>query len=94
MGNTIPDHLRASIMRLVESQQEEAKEVERALREAHGEPVDDGEEETIRAVKVAEAEESGDESGDKVVVSVLACSLSCSPRRPPVPASSKPQSNR
>jgi len=76
MGNTIPDHLRASIMRLVESQEQEAQEVERALRAAHGVPMDEGDEETHRAVKVTEGEESGDDSGDKVVVSV------------PVPASS------
>ena len=72
MGNTIPDHLRASIMRLVESQAQEAEEVERALREAHGVPLDDDEEEeTVRAVKVTEGEDSGDESGDKVVVSLF-----------------------
>lgn len=69
MGNTIPDHLRASIMRLVQSQEEEAEELERALREAHG-PADEGEEEA-RVVRVVEGEESGDEDGDKVVVSLV-----------------------
>ena len=58
-------------MRLVQSQQEEAEEVERALREAHGAPPDDDDDTNVpqRAVRVAEGEESGDESGDKVVVS-------------------------
>jgi len=68
VGNTIPDHLRASIMRLVQSQEEEAEELERALKEAHG-GADEGGEEEARAVRVIEGEESGDEDGDKVVVS-------------------------
>lgn len=70
MGNTIPEHLRQSIMRLVQSQEEEEEEVARALREAHGEvPEDDGEDTVVRAIRVAEGEESEDESGDHVVVS-------------------------
>ena len=76
MGNSIPNHLRAAIMRLVESQEEEAKEQERALREAHGPPPDEleGEEEGMRdRVKVyADGDDSGEESsaeGEKVVVS-------------------------
>lgn len=88
MGNTIPDHLRESIMRLVQSQEEEEEDLARALREAHGEPighhqVDDGEEETIRGIRVAEGEESDDESGDKVVVSRIS-----DPLEHPVPVGS------
>ena len=70
MGNSIPDHLRASIMRLVQSQEEEEEEEARALREAHGEPIEEGEDDT-RGIKVAEGEESENEEGDKVVVSFL-----------------------
>ena len=76
MGNTIPDHLRESIMRLVETQAEEAEEEARALREAHGfdddQDGEDGEPQTEgKKLGVAgDGEESGDEvEGDKVVVS-------------------------
>ena len=82
MGETIPDHLRDSIMRLVESQAEEEREQEKALREAHGfiglaiaqnaesDDEDEGSEGRGKLKIGGDGEESGEEeSGDKVVVS-------------------------
>ena len=65
IGTTIPDHLRASILRLVESQSEEADALAAALREGHDDVDDDG----ISAVRVrGDGEESGDDDDltDKV----------------------------
>ncbi|ORX36173.1 hypothetical protein BD324DRAFT_528654 [Kockovaella imperatae] len=72
LGQTIPDHLRDSIMRLVESQVEEEAEREAALREAHGaasREMSDDEESQVSRMKIAgDGEESGEEEeGDKVV---------------------------
>jgi activating signal cointegrator complex subunit 2 len=76
IGQTIPDHLRASIMRLVESQAEEEAAQARAIREAQGLPPiveddDDGFGDVRGRVRIGgDGEESGgEEDGDKVVVS-------------------------
>ena len=82
MGTTIPEHLRDSILRLVEAQGEEEREKAAALRGYHGyyqddeDGDDDGSHEEggeNRKVKLrADGEESGEEEvGDKVVVSHL-----------------------
>lgn len=76
IGTAIPDHLRASILRLVESQAEEAEAQAAALREGH--VYDDVDDDGIPVVRVrGDGEESGDEdeSGDKVVVHNLLLSL-------------------
>jgi len=78
IGQTIPDHLRASIMRLVQSQAEEEAAEARAIREAQGLPSrerdewEDYEEDAgVDRLKIGgDGEESGgEEDGDKVVVS-------------------------
>ena len=70
IGTAIPDHLRASILRLAESQAEEAEAQAAALREGHDNLEDDG----VSVVRIrGDGEESGDddEIGDKVVVRAL-----------------------
>ena len=70
IGTPIPDHLRASILRLAESQAEEAEAQAAALREGHDNLEDDG----VSVVRIrGDGEESGDddEIGDKVVVRAL-----------------------
>ncbi|ORY21467.1 hypothetical protein BCR39DRAFT_553549 [Naematelia encephala] len=70
VGTAIPDHLRASILRLVESQAEEAEAQAQALREAHGLPDDvDEEDDNSGPVRLlGDGEESGDDEVDGVKV--------------------------
>jgi hypothetical protein len=77
IGQTIPDHLRASIMRLVQSQAEEEKAEAQALREAQGLPSRERDEwedyeegQGVDRLKIGGDGEAsgGEEDGDKVVV--------------------------